>query len=126
VLRTNTCVIYFNKRIPKRHKKWLQTEYVQVAHEIWVAGATLPPETGGRRFAIARPALYRVMGAGGPVAAVIDGRPCDGPVFLEPGEHRLEGAGGEPLAVVWSKTCDAGLNPFTTREQVCTLVNDEL
>lgn len=126
VVRTNTCVIFFNKRIPRRHRKWLQAEYVQVAHEIWVAGATVPAPAGSgeRRFSVARPALYRVMNAEGPVAAVIDGRPCDGAVHLEPGEHVIEGSG--ELAVVWAKTHDAGLNPFTTQELVCTLVNDQL
>jgi len=46
------------------------------------------------------------------VQGAMDGVPCAGPVFLNPGPHTFTCNDPRPLAVFWAQAAEKGFTPF--------------
>ena len=116
-IATRTCVTVNNRhRFPVQTRHFLSRSYINVGH-LSVAGQMLKPintaKTPDFTFNIAIPASYEIVGEHGKVDGRLDGKICEGAVFLAPGRHDFIPKKGERrLASVWSQAVDRGFSPF--------------
>jgi hypothetical protein len=116
---TRTCVSLPN-RFPTQSGQWVRRFYLPVTDQIWVAGCSLPslpphPPAApipGRPFEVGIAASYLVESASGPVQGTMDGLPCNGPVFLNPGPHLFTCNDPRSLDVIWSRAVKKGFKPL--------------
>jgi len=116
MVKTRTCVSLLT-RLPGKTLQWVEEHYVPVTGQIWVTGRFLPPppqkeESDSRHFEVAIATQYVVASADGPVQGAMDGVPCAGPVFLNPGPHTFTCNDPRPLAVFWAQAAEKGFTPF--------------
>jgi len=112
MVKTRTCVTLL-KRLPEKSEKWVERFYLLVTMRVLVAGCYLPPEHGEvRHFEVGVAADYVVTSCDGPVAGTMDGVPCEGPVFLNPGPHTFSCKDDRLLAVFWAQAAQRGFSPL--------------
>lgn len=117
LIATRTCVaIPDTAAFPPRARAFLKENYLSVGH-LRVAGRLLASPTGEGAgpvpFEIRIPARYAVVAENGRAAGLLDGRPYDGPRFLESGPHELRpSSGSRSMALVWAQAVERGYSPF--------------
>ena len=111
LIETRTCVAKA-RRLPADACAFVKANYLPVFDEIRVAGGMLHA-SGKAEFTVVVPARYSFISHDGATTGLLDGAPCDGPVFLNAGRHVFERAHGSgKLAFVWAQCIERGFSPF--------------
>ncbi len=117
LIATRTCVaIPDTAAFPPRARAFLKENYLSVGR-LRVAGRLLASPAGEGSgpvpFEIRIPARYAVVAENGRAAGLLDGRPYDGPRFLESGPHEFRPSSGSGvMALVWAQAVERGYSPF--------------
>src|SRR5207245_11049995 len=66
-------------------------------------------------FPVEVPGEYALVAEGGAFAGYLDGRPYQGPRYLEAGVHEIAAPAGS-YALWWSRAAERGLTPFAVAQ----------
>jgi hypothetical protein len=115
MVATRTCVVVGQPgSYPTNARAWIGRFTIPVGR-LRVVGAALAADAASadRAFEIAVPARYAIVAERGTAAGTLDGRPYDGPRFLDAGTHayRPEATAGR-AAGGWAQAVERGFSPF--------------
>src|SRR5207245_4386399 len=67
-------------------------------------------------FPVEVPGEYALVAEGGAFSGYLDGRPYQGPRYLEAGMHEIAAPAGS-YALLWSRAAERGLTPFAVPQK---------
>lgn len=115
LIATRTAVVNYSDRFMDKTKAFLDANYVHVQNAR-VLGQKLPTvQDQPLKFHIAVPERYIFVGSKGPVQGTLDGKPIDGPRWLDAGPHEVTVTNhlGE-TSVFWARAWERGFTPYVT------------
>jgi hypothetical protein len=118
-VETATCLAATTmvSRFSTKTLEFIESAYLPVSNHLRVAGSVLRnsqrnPER--HDFEVVIPADYEIITRDGVASGILDGSPCRGPRFLEPGRHSFESSStSEPMVCLWVRAVERDFTPFS-------------
>ncbi|EDY19291.1 hypothetical protein CfE428DRAFT_2976 [Chthoniobacter flavus Ellin428] len=114
LIETRTAVTRPSKRMMDPTKQFLKQNYISV-EGCCVLGLHLPVEQNKPlTFNLVIPERYALFSQNGPVTAMLDGQPYDGPRQLAAGKHEVTVTSPDPtgnVTLVWARALERGSAP---------------
>lgn len=119
LVATRTCVVgaMFIHRFPEATRNFVEQNYLQVGHNLRVAGAPLKPSPEHNRFDfnVVVPASYQIISPSGEISGTLDGTICTGARFLDAGPHTFQATSeSNELVLLWSRAVERNFTPFAS------------
>ena len=112
LLRTKTMLVAQDHYgFPRPTRRFLTRNFVSVG-AVRVAGKILKEPA----FPVEVPGEYALVAEGGAFSGYLDGRPYQGPRYLEAGMHEIAAPAGS-YALLWSRAAERGLTPFAVPQK---------
>jgi len=117
-VETGTCLAATTmiSRFSPKTREFIESTYLPVSNHLRVAGSVLRSSQKSPEhhdFEVVIPADYEIITRDGVVSGILDGSPCRGPRFLEPGSHSFESSStSEPMLCLWVRGVERNFTPF--------------
>lgn len=114
LIATKTCVATTG-RMPEMARAFILENYLNFSGGLYVAGKDFGIVHSRRHFEfdVKIPARYAISTTGN-LNGVLDGKPYDGPRFMDAGPHEFETVAGKGnLTLIWAQAFERGYGPYT-------------